>query len=669
MAAEADNGSTLAEVAPNDTSLIGSYTKGGRERVQRRAAISAGHNWKQQEQLLKDTKLAGKRRAPSNAASKPSKSQKAAATESPCGSGPISHEGLPNGASSGSPSSKARALKGKKRAEPTGKNVSTRGMDEAEAIATVKQRIVKFGNLYLGAVKSEEMRVGKRLANIKTEGQEKKPSKRPDLVAQSQMRDGKLCINVEQQLGHINGIPCGMMFYGRAEMYVVGLHKHWLAGICYITSKDTEDGKPLATSIVASGNYEDDEDNGDTLVYTGQGANNLLGDRKQIGDQKLVAGNLALFHSYEKGTPVRVIRGHKNVESYTKKVYTYDGIYKVVAWRPEQGESKHIVYKFTLNRLPDQPPLATERVFFSKADQLKKMTPSGRKMRILCADISGGQENFPVPVVCDPEDEDDDALPPPFKYITKSIKPADHVEPPPPKGCDCKGGCSYARGHKCACAKKNGGEFPYVDDGRLAQSASAVFECNPQCACYATCMNRVSQRGLSQKLEVFRTSNKGWGLRSWNHIAQGTVVCEYVGEQLRDSEVGNRDDMYLFNLDTAKTSLEVRHDRAKKLNLVDETNKEHFEDVEWCLDAAKFGNITRFINHSCDPNLFVQSVFVEHHDVREPRLFLVAMQNIKPLEELSYDYGYQKNSVMKPDGSIKKATCHCGAISCTGRLY
>ena len=38
-------------------------------------------------------------------------------------------------------------------------------------------------------------------------------------------------------------------------------------------------------------------------------------------------------------------------------------------------------------------------------------------------------------------------------------------------------------------------------------------------------------------------------------------------------------------------------------------------------------------------------------------------------QELSYDYGYQKNSVMKPDGSIKKATCHCGAINCTGRLY
>lgn len=103
--------------------------------------------------LLQETKLAGKRRAPSNAASKPSKSQKSAAIDSPCESTPLPDEGAPSGASSGSPSSKARALKGKKRAEPTGKNVSTRGMGEAEAIATVKQRIVKFGNLYLGAVK------------------------------------------------------------------------------------------------------------------------------------------------------------------------------------------------------------------------------------------------------------------------------------------------------------------------------------------------------------------------------------------------------------------------------------------------------------------------------------------------------------------------------------
>lgn len=51
---------------------------------------------------------------------------------------------------------------------------------------------------------------------------------------------------------------------------------------------------PLALSIVLSGQYEDDLDNSEDIVYTGQGGNNLLGDKRQISDQKLERGNLAL---------------------------------------------------------------------------------------------------------------------------------------------------------------------------------------------------------------------------------------------------------------------------------------------------------------------------------------------------------------------------------------
>jgi euchromatic histone-lysine N-methyltransferase len=42
------------------------------------------------------------------------------------------------------------------------------------------------------------------------------------------------------------------------------------------------------TSIIESGGYEDDEDTGDVLWYTGQGANDLQGDHKQVDNQKLV---------------------------------------------------------------------------------------------------------------------------------------------------------------------------------------------------------------------------------------------------------------------------------------------------------------------------------------------------------------------------------------------
>jgi euchromatic histone-lysine N-methyltransferase len=43
-----------------------------------------------------------------------------------------------------------------------------------------------------------------------------------------------------------------------------------------------------------SGGYEDDVDNSEDVVYTGQGGNDLLSTRKQVKDQKMEKGNLAL---------------------------------------------------------------------------------------------------------------------------------------------------------------------------------------------------------------------------------------------------------------------------------------------------------------------------------------------------------------------------------------
>lgn len=51
---------------------------------------------------------------------------------------------------------------------------------------------------------------------------------------------------------------------------------------------------PVAVAIVISGMYEDDLDNAEDVVYTGQGGHNLTGDKRQFRDQKLERGNLAL---------------------------------------------------------------------------------------------------------------------------------------------------------------------------------------------------------------------------------------------------------------------------------------------------------------------------------------------------------------------------------------
>lgn len=56
---------------------------------------------------------------------------------------------------------------------------------------------------------------------------------------------------------------------------------------------------------------------------------------------------------------------------------------------------------------------------------------------------------------------------------------------------------------------------------------------------------------------------------------------------------------------------------------------------EFCIDAGSTGNIARFINHSCQPNLFVQCVLSVHHDVKLARVMLIAADNIPPLKVLS----------------------------------
>lgn len=53
---------------------------------------------------------------------------------------------------------------------------------------------------------------------------------------------------------------------------------------------------------------------------------------------------------------------------------------------------------------------------------------------------------------------------------------------------------------------------------------------------------------------------------------------------------------------------------------------------EFCIDAGQYGNVSRFINHSCEPNLFVQCVLSSHLDVRLARVVLFAADDIPPMQ-------------------------------------
>ncbi|KAF3791086.1 Histone-lysine N-methyltransferase H3 lysine-9 specific [Nymphaea thermarum] len=507
----------------------------------------------------------------------------------------------------------------------------------------------------------------------------KRSSKRPDLKAITKMLETGAVLYPDKKFGNIPGIEVGHQFFSRAEMVVLGFHGHWLNGIdfmgrSYSKLAQYKDLKfPVAVSAVLSGMYEDDVDNSEDIVYTGQGGHDLLGNKRQIGDQIMQRGNLALKHNMEQNIPVRVTRGHESANSYCGKVYTYDGLYKVVEYWAEKGVSGFTVYKYRLRRLDGQPPLTTGQVHFSRAQPPKCLSDL---RGLVSKDISGGQEKIPIPAT---NVVDDPPFPPSGFIYSKQGKVASNIEvPPDAKGCSCVGVCIDSR--SCACAKLNGGDFPYVrrDGGRLVVAKDVVYECGPNCGCGPDCINRISQQDIRYRLEVFRTPSKGWGVRSWDSIPSGAPVCEYIGILMRTDDIDDSsENNFIFEIDCLQTMKEIDGrqrrfgDVSKHIAVPPDVAEEKKAESlpEYCLDAVSIGNVTRFINHSCEPNLFVQCVLSSHHDMKLARVVLFAADNIPPLQELSYDYNYLLDSVVGPDGKVKELLCYCGTADCRKRLY
>ncbi|RZB59620.1 histone-lysine N-methyltransferase, H3 lysine-9 specific SUVH4-like [Glycine soja] len=561
------------------------------------------------------------------------------------------------------------------------------GLGEKSDLLKVKETIRLFNKYYLHLVQEEEKRCGKAEAERKAAKkaskskkgappeESKTTAKRPDLKAVSKMMENNEILYPEKRIGNIPGIDVGYQFYSRAEMVAVGFHSHWLNGIDYMGqsyAKAYSYELPVAVAIVISGMYEDDLDNAEDVVYTGQGGHNLTGDKRQFRDQKLERGNLALKNCSEQCVPVRVIRGHESSSSYTGKVYTYDGLYKVVNYWAGKGISGFTVYKFRLRRLEGQPTLTTNQVYFTYGRVPQSLTEI---QGLVCEDITGGQEDMPIPAT---NLVDDPPVPPTDFTYCKSLKVAKNVKlPMNATGCKCEGICNDPT--TCACALRNGSDFPYVsrDGGRLIEAKDVVFECGPKCGCGPGCVNRTSQRGLRYRLEVFRTAKKGWAVRSWDFIPSGAPVCEYTGILARAEDMDSvLENNYIFEIDCLQTikGLGGRERRSQDgdipANLLDKYHDQCSESVpEFCIDAGSTGNIARFINHCCEPNLFVQCVLSTHDDLRLARIMLFAADNIPPLQELTYDYGYVLDSVLDSDGKIKQMPCYCGASVCRKRLF
>ncbi|KAK4355895.1 hypothetical protein RND71_024866 [Anisodus tanguticus] len=526
---------------------------------------------------------------------------------------------------------------------PFGPNSSSHG----DARTKVRETLRLFQAICRKLLQSEESK------SKPEEAKSKQGPNRIDLQAAKIIKEKGKEVNTGQHiLGEVPGVEVGDEFQYRVELAIVGVHRLYQAGIDYMKQR----GMLIAISIVSSGVYDDGLEDADVLIYSGQGGN-VVGKVKTPEDQKLERGNLALKNSISVKNPVRVIRGSKETktsESMDGKgkvvtTYVYDGLYNVENYWTEQGPKGKMVFMFKLVRIPGQPELAWKEVKSSKKSKVRH--------GVCVPDITEGKETPPISAV----NTIDGEKPPPFNYIKKMIYP-DWFQPSPSTGCDCVGRCSDSR--KCSCAVKNGGEIPYNRNGAIVEVKTLVYECGPHCKCPSSCYNRVSQHGIKVPLEIFKTNSRGWGVRALTSIPSGTFICEYAGELLQDKEAERRigNDEYLFDIGQNYSDCFVHSSGQAELSEV-------VEEGGYTIDAAQYGNIGRFINHSCSPNLYAQNVLYDHKDKKMPHIMLFAADNIPPLAELSYHYNYSVDQVHDSDGNIKVKKCFCGSSECSGRMY
>ncbi|XP_069561835.1 histone-lysine N-methyltransferase EHMT1 isoform X1 [Brachyistius frenatus] len=271
-----------------------------------------------------------------------------------------------------------------------------------------------------------------------------------------------------------------------------------------------------------------------------------------------------------------------------------------------------------------------------KERDANNIRPSRAEEKVLHSDIALGQERVPISCV---NSVDGDHYPDDYKYISENCvtspmnidRNITHLQ-----YCVCKEDCSACI---CMCGQLSLRCW-YDKSGRLLpefcrEEPPLIFECNHACSCWRTCKNRVVQNGLRTRLQLFRTSKKGWGVRTLQDIPQGSFICEYVGEIISEAEAEMRqNDAYLFSLD----------DKPQDL---------------YCIDARFYGNVSRFLNHMCEPNLFACRVFTTHQDLRFPHIAFFASENIKAGEELGFNYGDHFWEVKS-----KLLSCECGSSKC-----
>ncbi|XP_077977365.1 histone-lysine N-methyltransferase SUV39H2-like [Glandiceps talaboti] len=248
-----------------------------------------------------------------------------------------------------------------------------------------------------------------------------------------------------------------------------------------------------------------------------------------------------------------------------------------------------------------------------------------------------------------------------FTYINEYMPGPGIVIPNDPLiGCECTNCFENA---EICCPSLPGAKFAYNRHGRIrVKPGKPVFECTKRCKCGIKCPNRVVQLGRKYKVCIFRTANGcGWGVKTLADIRKNSFVMEYVGEVITNEEAERRGREYDAN------------GRTYLFDLDYDSN----QDCAFVVDAGVCGNVSHFVNHSCDPNMVVYGVWINQVDPRMPRIALFACRDIKAGEELTFDYqmtgaSREDADTSGTDGMFAEPNsiqCKCGSENCRSFLF
>ena len=150
---------------------------------------------------------------------------------------------------------------------------------------------------------------------------------------------------------------------------------------------------------------------------------------------------------------------------------------------------------------------------------------------------------------------------------------------------------------------------------------------------------------MPRKIVARRSAIHGNGVFAVAPIAKGERIVEYKGRRRTHDEV---DADVSGDPDSGHTFLFTLNE-------------------EYVIDANYEGGVARWINHSCSPNCEAVLEEADGDDRTKDRVFIEAIRDIKPGQELSYNYGITLEEKHTPE--LKKIwECRCGSRNCTGTL-